>query len=102
MRDLASAMRDNTEALRAHRFGGGAGGAGGGAGAPGGAGGSGGSGGGGSAGAPNEPIFGGGANAMNPLNLMMYRNLLGGARAPAPRIQPEHPAATGDLSALVK
>jgi hypothetical protein len=39
---------------------------------------------------------------MNPLNLMMYRNLLGGARAPAPRIQPEHPAATGDLSALVK
>jgi hypothetical protein len=101
MRDLASAMRDNTAALRAHRFGGGAGGAGagGGSGAPGAGSGSGG---GASAGTPSDPIFGGGASPMNPLNLMMYRNLLGGARAPAPRIQPEHPAATGDLSALVK
>ena len=133
MRDLASAMRENTEALRAHRFGGGAGGAGSGEeqrgsggdigasrrgdsrSSGGGTGNSRGTGRGGSdtarsadgsggdtAGAPTDPIFGGGANAMNPLNVMMYRNLLGGSRAAAPRIQPEHPAATADLSALVK
>jgi len=98
MRELAAAMRDNTEALRAHRFGGGAAGSGGGGGSAGGSGSSGGD----AGGAPADPIFGGGSNPMNPLNLMMYRNLLGGARAPAPRIQPEHPAASADLGALVK
>ena len=101
MRELASAMRDNTEALRAHRFGRGAGGAGGGA-SGGGGGSTGGGASGGGASGPSDPIFGGGTNTMNPLNLMMYRNLLGGARAPAPRINPEHPSASVDLGSLVK
>ena len=96
MRDLTSALRDTTAALRAHRFGGSAGGASGG-------GGGGGSTSGGDAGGASggDPIFGGGTNAMNPLNIMMYRKLLGAGAPPAPRIAPEHPSATIDAGSLV-
>jgi hypothetical protein len=38
---------------------------------------------------------------MNPLNLMLYRKLLGVGAPPAPRIAPEHPAASIDVATLV-
>ena len=97
--ELTAALRENTAALRAHRFGGSS--AGGGAGASasssngGGSTGSGSSGGGQAhapaQGGPLGSLLGGG-NPMNPINMMLYRQLLTAGQRSKPQINNERPA----------
>jgi hypothetical protein len=96
--ELAAALRENTAALRAHRFGGAPGG--GGNGSSGGGGGAGSSGGAQSPGAEGGP-FGallGGGNPMNPMNMLLYRQLLMAGRREKPHITNERPAVSLGVS----
>jgi hypothetical protein len=95
--ELTAALRDNTAALRAHRFGGSSGGSGSGS-SGGGSGGP--STGGGQSHAGGGPLGGllGGGNPMNPINMMLYRQLLSAGQRQKPHITNERPAVSLGVS----